>query len=98
MTVDSDAPRAMFTTDCMRLARAARQAVSISGLAEISATTMAGSAGGTCTCSSDTLRVLALHPERTEERSVGKEHEARVDRGCCRLINKQHHHQIKNYT
>ena len=46
MTVESEAPMAMLTTDCMRLASAARKAVRISGAAEIAATTTAINAGG----------------------------------------------------
>ncbi|MCY1494855.1 hypothetical protein D9M68_287400 [compost metagenome] len=46
MTVESDAPSAMLTTACMRLASAARIAVMTSGEAEITATTMAVTAGG----------------------------------------------------
>lgn len=49
ITVDSEAPSAMFTTDCMRLARAARSAVSISGAAEMPATISATRPMGTST-------------------------------------------------
>ncbi|KAG1274893.1 hypothetical protein G6F64_015015 [Rhizopus arrhizus] len=47
MTVDNEAPRAMFTTDCIRLASAARSAVSISGAADMPATISAISPMGT---------------------------------------------------
>ncbi len=46
ITVESEAPSAMFTTACMRLASAARIAVMTSGEAEIAATTIAARAGG----------------------------------------------------
>src|SRR5690606_32982460 len=47
MTVDSDAPMAILTTDCMRFANAARKAVRISGQADIVATTRPNTMGGT---------------------------------------------------
>ncbi|MNY45416.1 hypothetical protein D3C86_1805160 [compost metagenome] len=51
---------AMLTTDCMRLASAARNAVRISGAAEIAATRMAVTTGGAPVPSRPRSRVLDI--------------------------------------